>query len=624
MSVAILRETYVTTETFIEYVQGSFPPENIDLIKQACDFAEDHYAHVFHPIGTPYIQYVLSTATLLVNLGAKPVVVAAAILYPPSPLAEKILDELKKQFKPEDERLKLVTSLLHLDHLEWSVWQPSSEQNEVHEFFKEREAILQKMFFLAIDEPTNIDQRHTPSIVIQFQKKEKQVENLIRMLIAATTDIHALVIKLVDRLLFMKLLKDASQAQKEALHYVQHAKITLAIYAPLADRLGMWSLKSDLEDMSFRLLDMSTFKSIARQIASKKQEREKFIAELINTILIVLEGFGIKAEISGRAKHIYSIYRKMEAKQLTFEQINDLLGIRIIVDTKEQCYDAQEIIHEFWPPVTEVYDGEPGRDWIAEPKANNYQSLHTTIRINGRMVEVQIRTHEMHEIAEYGAAAEHWRYKESKIYRKGKVPRVAKTKDQLWSRQLVRLRKSLEDGGTLTTTTQRGPLKDRIFVITPEGHVIDLADGATALDFAYRIHTNLGHTFVGAKVNGRFVSTKHELENGDIVELLTSRARKGPNPEWLSKSKLDDEFTSRLDDVVKSRLNDELKGKPEDELEQGSAVDIPTSHLKNMPNLPQWLSQSEDANERMYYVFARTRQARIKIRRWLNKQKSKG
>ena len=562
MAVEILRDTHVAIEKLIERLQGRFRQKDLDLVKQAYAFAKEHFAGLVHPTDKLYIQYVLGVAKLLADLGADPTTISSALIYPPPSVAGKLLDDLRQNFKSEKEIVELVEELLHLARLEWDVWPTSLESNES----RERKEILRKMYFLGIDEMISKDHEQNSLTAIHFQKKEKQVENLVRMFLA-TTDIRALIIKLADRQLFMRLLKDVSPTQKELLHYSLLAKITLAVYAPLADRLGMWRLKSELEDMSFRLLEPDRYMAIVKQLAAKKEERKQDIDKIIPIIRAELEAFGIKAEISGRAKHIYSIYQKMEAKELTFEQINDLLGIRIIVNKSDDCYIAQAIIHQFWPPVTEVYNGNPGRDWIVHPKENQYQSLHTTINIKGKIVEVQIRTHEMHEVAEYGAAAAHWHYKESKAYRKGKTPRITRVEDQIWSEQLAELRKSLADEQKSTASKRRGLLKHQIFVITPEGHVIGLQAGATPLDFAYRIHTDLGHRYTGAKVGGRLVRTDYELKNGDSVELLVSRTRQGPNPEWLSKSK--------------------------------------------------------DKDGNMHYVFARTRQARSKIRKWFNEHKPK-
>ena len=526
----------VTTEKLLEQVQEQFAAEDLVLLKRACAFAEEHYAHVAHPIGKPYTLYAAEVASKLHDLHADPTLISATMIYPPPSATAKVLDVLKKAFKDKDELVKLVEEIHHFERLEWNAWSTSPDQNESKQA-RERREILQKMFFLAIDEMDCEGQERISQTALHFQKKEKQIENLIRMFLAATTDIRALIFKLVDRLHFIKLLKEVPPSQQEGIHPAQHAKITLAIYAPLADRLGMWRIKPELEDMSFRLLQPDRYKEIARQLEAKKDERKKYINDIIPIIREQIGPFGIQVEISGRAKHIYSIYQKMEAKQLCIDEINDLLGIRIIVETKEDCYNVQGILHEYCSPITTVYDGKAGRDWIARPKENQYQSLHTTIHINDKIVEVQIRTRTMHEIAEYGAAAEHWRYKESKTYKKSKTSRVTKSKDQIWGEQLAELRKSLSNELPSTTQVQKNLLKDRIYVITPEGHVIDLPAGATPLDFAYRIHTDLGNRYTGAKVGDHLVQLDYRLKNGDIVELITSRARKGPSPEWLSRSK---------------------------------------------------------------------------------------
>jgi len=562
-------ETYVATERLIEHVQGHFTQNDLDLVKRACAFAEDHYAKIEHPSGERYIQYSSEVAILLDDLNADPIAVSAVMIYPPPPATAKVLDDLGKEFNDRIELVNLTKEIVRLGNFEWNIWSASSETNAADE----RKATLLKMYELSLDEPKSDDQKPGFLAAVHFQKKEKQVENLIRMFLATVTDIRALIIKLVDRLHFITLLKYLPESQQESINCKLLARITIAIYAPLADRLGFWRLKSELEDMSFRLLDIRRYKEIARQLAVRKREREEYITGVIvPNLKKALEEYGIKVDIYGRAKHIYSIYRKMEAKQFTFEQINDLLGVRIIVDTIDDCYLVQEIIHELWSPVTEVYGGERGRDWIENPKENGYQSLHTTICFEeGKMVEIQIRTPEMHEIAEYGAAAEHWRYKVDKIYRKGKTPRVTKAKDQIWSQQLAQLRKSLAGEHVSTELEQRPLLKDQIFVITPKGHVIDLHAGATPLDFAYRIHTDLGHRYTGARVNGHIVRLDYELKNSDIVELITSRARTGPSPEWLTINK-DEEGrsnyvfarTRQARSKIRSRLkkgNDSLNAK---------------------------------------------------------------
>ncbi len=612
MSVGTVEKPLSLAENLLGRVQGDFPPQDLDLLKRACTFAEEHYANVVHPTTKPYNEYVSHVATLLIDLGANSVIVSAAVICLPPSASKQVLHDFKKEFKDEHELLELVNEVFRFNHLEWNNWSDYPEENEP----EERRETLRKMSLLATGETKSEDQPRDLLAIVHFQKKERQVENLVRMLLAAATDIRVLIIKLADRLQFMRLLKNLTPSEKEAVHCTLLAKITLAVYAPLAERLGLWQLKSELEDMSFRLLDWEKYKNIAQQLAAKKQQRDKVVNDIVSMVKALLADYDIQANVYGRAKHIYGIYKKMEAKQLALTQINDLLGIRIIVDKPEECYVVQEIIHEKWPPVTSFYNGEVGKDWIAHPKENGYQSLHTTILIENRTVEVQIRTHKMHNIAEYGPAAVHWRYKEEKTYRKGKTPRETGTKDRIWSEQLAKVRRKLESGEGPFPHMEEDLSRDWVYVITPEGHVVDLPVVATPLDFAYRIHTDLGHTYMGATVNGRSVRMNYTLRNGDIVEIFTSRTRKGPSPNWLSKRRLDDEQ------------------------KDPALVELLASGVEKDPP-PQWLYQSENVNRSkdrggkgkkgeesqnekyyMYYVFARTRQARSKIHNWLNKQKA--
>jgi GTP diphosphokinase / guanosine-3',5'-bis(diphosphate) 3'-diphosphatase len=591
-------EVYATNEELIQDILSCFSEEDIDLVVQAWDYAESHYSTFRHPTGKPFLQYVLRVAKILVDLGSAPIVIAATIVFPPLLQYHVVFPDLEDTFSGEPELLRLVEELFALSRLEWDVW-PENSGDRDERMHKE---VLLKMFLLAIEELNEDDPARRLLKAVHFQKREKQVENIIRMLLASVEDIPALIIKLADRLYFMRSLKYLSDEAKKQLYCARLARISLAVYAPLADRLGLWRLKSELEDMSFRLLDFNTYRTIADQLAAKKGQRERAVNDIIPLIQVALEEYGIDANISGRAKHIYSIYKKMQAKQLTLEQINDLMGIRIIVDVPEErggaqkadseaqgvsydaqkakkkaqeaiqsCYDVQDIILDKWPPIRTFYDGEVGRDWIANPKENGYQSLHTTVKINGKIVEIQIRTRQMHETAEYGAAAEHWRYKDPKIYRKGKTPRVTKEKDVIWGEQLVELRKSMSNQQESVDLMQKGLLKDRIYVITPQGHVLDFPKGSTPLDFAYRIHTDLGHRYTGAKVDGHIVRLDYHLNNGAIVELIASRPRPGPNPDWLDKSK-DEEGKStyifarmaQTRSKIRRKLeeNDPLKPKP--------------------------------------------------------------
>ena len=548
------KETVMTVETLIETLQTQkkYAQKDVAFIIDACAFAKSHYSNLTHPVGKPYLSFACGIAKILVNLDADAVVIAASLLYPPSP-AKDALPELKLQFKDKPALLRLIDELFRLDQLAWDIW--SKEQNpcESHAS-KERRKIVQRMYLLALneevtpdDEEATPDQERVDPAAEHFQKREKQLANLIGMFFVAVSDFSPLIIKLADHLLLLRLLKDVEQTQKNKLHYKQLAKITLTVYAPIADRLGTWQLKSELEDMAFRLLNPLLYKEIGRRLEASKQQREQTITQqIIPTLKDLLEAFGIEATIFGRAKHIYGVYQKTAAKQLDFDQINDLLGIRILLKTSLQCYEAQEVIHAFWEPKTDFYDGNAGRDWIANPKENLYQSLHTTIMIGEKIVEVQIRTYAMHEIAEYGVTsveyAAHWRYKESKAYKKGKLPREITLQDR--GALLDKLRKVQESMQNEPPPVhrdllpmQKERLSKRIFVITPKGHVLDFPAGATPLDFAYRIHTDLGHNYIGAKINDHIVRLDYKLENGQIVELIHSRMGRGPSPAWLTINK---------------------------------------------------------------------------------------
>src|SRR5579871_273120 len=443
-----VERTYTRAE-LLEELLDDFSKEESALIDRAWVFAECHSTEIRHPSGDLYLDYVLHVAQILANLGSDTIVIAATLLYPPLPFYMKTYPELEAKFKDQAELLRLIGDLHILSNLEWDSWPINVEEKNL----LARNDVLLKMYLLAIEgDGLDTDSREREDWkelnaldTARFQKREKQVENIIRMFLASIDDVRALLIILADRLYFMRQLKYIADAQKKTINASRLARISLAIYAPLAERLGLWQLKSELEDMSFRLIDMDTYKAIAGQLTLKKEERAEAIKEIIPLIQNALAEFDIRVEVSGRAKHIYSIYKKMEAKQLSLNQINDLLGIRIIVDSQQDCYDVREIILDTWPAVTAFYDGETGRDWIATPKENGYQSLHTTILINGKIVEVQIRTHKMHEKAEYGAAAEHWRYKDPKIYRKGKTPRVTKEKDLNWGKGLAEQRKMMDN-----------------------------------------------------------------------------------------------------------------------------------------------------------------------------------
>lgn len=638
MSVSMIATPLELTQNLLEFIQERFlrrfPEGDLGLIKCSCAFAEKHYAHVTRPTNKSYSEYALYVAKYLIELGADAVLVSAAVICLSPSITKQNVEDLKHTFKDESELLELVTKLLRFSHFEWNTWLSYSDDNQP----AIRQDTLKMMYLLALGETGSAKETGDLLSISHFQKKEKQAENIIRMLLAAT-DIRVLIIKLVDRLYFMQFLKNLTPPEKEVIQCTLLAKITLAIYAPLAERLGLWQLKSELEDMSFRLLDFDKYKSIAQQLALKKQERNEKINQIIGMIHALLDDCGgVDAEVIGRAKHIYSIYKKMEAKQLKLEQINDLLAIRIIVHNHEDgkavqdakdnqdtiaiqdCKVIQELIHDKWPPETSFYDGEVGKNWIDHPKENGYQSLHTTVRIEDRIVEVQIRTDKMNEVAEYGSAAAHWRYKEDKAYRRGRTPGLPGTKDRIWHEKLAKVRKNLEDGVEDNTkqfpSVERSLSQDWVYAITPKGHVVDLAAGATPLDFAYRIHTDLGHSYNGAIVNGRPARMNHMLRNGDIVEINTSHTRKGPSPNWLSRRRIDEE--QKDPDFVTTLSSDLTKFPPPQWLYVSENVGSTMNKRKNSNKN----NEKEHEKYYMYYVFARTHQARTKIQNWLNKQKT--
>jgi GTP pyrophosphokinase len=347
-----------------------------------------------------------------------------------------------------------------------------------------------------------------------------QAQNLSKMFLAMAEDVRVVLIKLCDRLHNMRTLWAQPPEKQKRI-----AAETMEVFAPLASRLGVWQIKWELEDLSFRYLEPARYKEISDLVASNRAQREQYVEEAVGILEPALKEAGINASISGRAKHIYSIYGKMNryaAQARTFNQIYDLLAVRVIVDTVAECYHALGIVHQHWRPIPGQFD-----DYIGNPKDSMYQSLHTTVVMpGGRPLEIQIRTHEMHRVAEYGVAA-HWAYKEGS--RPGKdEQRIA------WLRQLLDWQRDMAGAEDFVETVKTDVFHDQVFVFTPKGEVLDLPAEATPLDFAYRIHTDLGHQTVGARVNGRMVSLNSHLKTGDVVEIMRNRTREGPSRDWLN------------------------------------------------------------------------------------------
>ncbi len=360
---------------------------------------------------------------------------------------------------------------------------------------------------------------------LTFQSRdEAQAENYRKMMVAMATDIRVILIKLADRLHNMRTIA-AMPKQKQ----IDKARETLDIYAPIAHRLGIHAIKWELEDLSFQCLHPRKYKEIKGLVAQQRAERERYVNQAGSYLLKELAELGIEAEIAGRAKHFYSIYSKMTKKGREFNEIYDLTAMRVIVGSVKDCYGAVGVIHSLWKPL-------PGRfkDFIAMPKANMYQSLHTTvIGPEGRPLEIQIRTSEMHDLAEFGVAA-HWMYKESGGKRGAPFAADDPEGKLKWLRSLLDWQQDEADPREFMETLKVDLFEDEVFVFTPKGEVKSLAAGSTPLDFAYEIHTDVGHRCVGAKVGGKIVPLSYQLRSGDIVEVLTSKRERGPSRDWLA------------------------------------------------------------------------------------------
>ncbi len=366
---------------------------------------------------------------------------------------------------------------------------------------------------------------------ITFRSRdEAQAENYRKMMVAMATDVRVILIKLADRLHNMRTI-DAMSKQKQ----MEKARETLEIYAPLAHRLGIHALKWELEDLAFATLHPRKYQEIKSLVAQQREDREGYVAEAGEYLERELAELGIQAQIAGRAKHFYSIYSKMTKKGREFNEIYDLTAMRVIVDSVKDCYGTVGVIHSLWKPL-------PGRfkDFIAMPKFNMYQSLHTTIiGPEGRPLEIQIRTQEMHEMAEFGVAA-HWVYKQRSSPGKGEQEGSSGSGEDSklkWLRSMLDWQKELSDPQEFMETLRTDLFEDEVYVFTPKGEVKSLAAGATPLDFAYEVHTEIGHRCVGARVNGKIVPLHYELRSGDIVEILTAKRERGPSRDWLAMVK---------------------------------------------------------------------------------------
>ncbi|MFW6006475.1 MAG: RelA/SpoT family protein [Halanaerobiales bacterium] len=457
-------------EELINEIKKKMENADISVVKKAYNYAKTAHQDQKRVSGEPFIKHPLGVAYILANLGLDIISIAAALLH-------DVVEDTD------------ITS-----------------EDIIDEFGKE--------ISLLVDGVTKLTQ-------LKFKSKEEhQAESLRKMFLAMAEDIRVVLIKLADRLHNMRTLEYLNKEKRK-----EKARETIEIYAPLAHRLGMSRIKWELEDLSFRFLQPDMYKEMAKKVAVNRKQREDEIERAIDLLRKKLNEEGIHdVEIYGRAKHLYSIYQKMQRKEIDFSEIYDLTALRVIAGSVKECYEVLGVIHEIWKPI-------PGRfkDYIAMPKSNMYQSLHTTVigPKGGDPLEIQIRTPEMHRTAEYGIAA-HWRYKE------GKTEKDKDFEEKLtWLRQLLEWQKDLQEPQEFMENLKVDLFEDEVFVFTPKGDVISLPNGSTPVDFAYNIHTEVGHNCRSAKVNGKIVPLEFQLNNGDIVEILTSNTNSGPSRDWL-------------------------------------------------------------------------------------------
>jgi len=475
-------------EALLRQVQANRPNEDLSLIRKAWEFCVAHHEGQTRASGEPYIVHPLEVAEVLVEMKLDGTAIAAALLH---------------------------------DAVEDT---PATSQ-QIAEMFGDQVAHI-------VEGVTKIEK-------IQFANREdRQAENVRKMLLAMVSDVRVVLIKLADRLHNMRTLEHLKPDRQEAI-----ARETLEIFAPLAHRLGMGKVRGELEDLAFRYTDPMSFERVAAAVEARRVEGEQFLRSVEDTLGEQLRENGIQARVEWRIKRLYSIYQKIERQKISFDQVYDLLAVRVITQDVASCYAVFGLIHTLWRPV-------PGRikDFIAIPRANRYQSLHTTVMgANGHQFEVQIRTEEMHRIAEEGIAA-HWKYKA------GDSIVTARDEERLnWIRQLVEWQKEMTDPNEFLSSLKMDLYPDEVYTFTPKGKVVVVPAGATPVDFAYTIHTEVGHTCVGAKINGRMVPLRTKLRTGDIVEIVTQKDHK-PSRDWLTFAK-----SPRARNKIKHWLNEDQR-----------------------------------------------------------------
>lgn len=472
------------------------PAEDVRRVEEACEFSAAAHKGQMRDSGEEYVQHPLAVADILLDLEMDGTAVVAGLLHDVLEDTDMTVDDIRSKFG--DDVVLLVDGVTKLTKLAFRT------------------------------------------------RREQQIENLRKMFLAMAHDVRVIIIKLADRLHNMRTLRHLPVERQK-----RTAEETLEIYAPLANRLGIWRIKWELEDLCLRYLQPQEYYKLVEMVAKKRSEREGFIDELKRVLSQELDKAGISHEVQGRPKHFYSIYQKMKRQGKSFAEVYDLVAIRVIVSEVKDCYEALGVVHTLWKPI-------PGRfkDYIAMPKSNMYQSLHTTvIGPQGEPFELQIRTREMHRIAEYGIAA-HWQYKESGASLPNTDDRIS------WLRQLLEWQRETDDAQEYMDNLRIDLFDDEVFVFTPKGDVKNLPKGSTPVDFAYAVHSQVGHKCTGAKVNGRIVPLDHKLKNGDIVEVLTSKTIGGPSRDWLAFVKTS-KARNRIRQWVKEEQREEstLKGR---------------------------------------------------------------
>ncbi|MDP6496932.1 MAG: bifunctional (p)ppGpp synthetase/guanosine-3',5'-bis(diphosphate) 3'-pyrophosphohydrolase [Dehalococcoidia bacterium] len=474
-------------KTLIERVGAYLPEESSRLVGQAYRYADECHVGQMRKSGEPYIAHPLETALFLADLRLDTHTIIAALLHDVVEDCGVSLDEITRRFGPEVSKLvDGVTKLTRMD----DKLQPPAE--DIANLMDDAESL--------------------------------HAESLRKMLVSMAEDIRVVLIKLADRLHNMSTL-DALPPDKRR----RIAQETLDIYSPLAHRLGIWEIKWRLDDLAFRHLNEDKYREISKILASKRTEREDYIEKIASGLRDELAQYGITAEVVGRPKGIYSTYRKMqkyEAQGKQFGDIYDLFALRVLVNEIADCYRSLGVVHQMWHPIPGQFD-----DYIGNPKENMYQALHTTVICEGGTpLEVQIKTFELHQIAEYGVAA-HWAYKE------GNSGDQRFEEKMTWLRQLIDWQREVSGTAEFIESVKQDIFHDQVFVYTPKGRIVELTSGSTPVDFAYKIHTDLGHRCIGSKVNGKLVALDTTLENGDTVEVLASKSDRGPSLDWLNPNR---------------------------------------------------------------------------------------